>query len=142
MAGQMYPYIALHDFAAPGTELSFKKGDLLQVRDPESEKNGWFWGHVPDGRKGWIPANRAKPCQSSEEARVVRVLLNAPIAAGESLYLVSYAWWRAWKTGKAARRCWPCVRVRPSSPSVWSLLNRFARGFKTLGIHPPSRPYL
>ena len=56
--------VALYDFFADfDDELSFKKGDILQVTGKKS--TDWWYGMDSDGRQGFIPVNYVEIKESS-----------------------------------------------------------------------------
>ena len=56
--------VALYDFTGRSDqELSFKKGDILQVTEKMS--TDWWYGMDSDGRQGFIPVNYAEIQESS-----------------------------------------------------------------------------
>ena len=64
LADALSNVVTLYDFTGRSNqELSFKKGDILQVT--EKKFTDWWYGMDSDGRQGFIPVNYVEIQESS-----------------------------------------------------------------------------
>lgn len=60
-------YVALYDYEArTQDDLSFKSGDILEVRPDDLNNDWWFARSKASGKEGYIPSNYVAPSKTLE----------------------------------------------------------------------------
>jgi len=76
-------YIAVHDYdARTDSEMSFKKGERLKLKDIKARNNWWRVERLINGQIGWAPSNYIAQSQGHE----ARPWYHGPISRSEAEY--------------------------------------------------------